>query len=99
MKEVFITLNNQIRNFAHKVMICCAVFILIHILTIGLIIYVYLELSDDNYHLYMNTTTSLEEIHNVKIDPFDGKLTRDLTTEEVIVRKTNRRWHLRYLFK
>ena len=78
MKDVFVLLNNNIRE---------------------LIIYVYLELSDSNYHFYMNTKTSMESIHHVKIDKYDGSFERELSTEEKLIRKQNQRWHLRKLFK
>ena len=69
--------------------------ILLQILTICLVVYVYLELSDGQYHFYMNTKTSLENIHNVKLDKYDGKIQRDLSTEEVLIRKQCQRQHLR----
>ena len=80
MKDVFVLLNNNIRE-------------------LWLIIYVYLELSDSNYHFYMNTKTSMESIHHVKIDKYDGSFERELSTEEKLIRKQNQRWHLRKLFK
>ncbi len=39
MKEVFITLNNQIRGIARKAAICCAILFATQITLIGLIIF------------------------------------------------------------
>ncbi|MBS5804507.1 MAG: hypothetical protein KIC88_05395 [Acinetobacter sp.] len=47
----------------------------------------------------MNTKTSMESIHHVKIDKYDGSFERELSTEEKLIRKQNQRWHLRKLFK
>lgn len=92
MKDVFVLLNNNIRELFRQT-------IVLQVLMIWLIIYVYLELSDSNYHFYMNTKTSMESIHHVKIDKYDGSFERELSTEEKLIRKQNQRWHLRKLFK
>lgn len=47
----------------------------------------------------MNTKTSLEKIHKVKIDKYNGDLLKELTTEEELIRRNARKWHLKYLFK
>lgn len=87
MKDVFVLLNNNIRELFRQTSFW-----------IGVII-VLLELSDSNYHFYMNTKTSMESIHHVKIDKYDGSFERELSTEEKLIRKQNQRWHLRKLFK
>jgi len=99
MKEGFIAVNHQIRETFKNVFNFTTLILIFQILTIILLVNIYLDLEDDNFHLYMNTKRSLEEIHNVKIDSYDGRLSRQLTTEEQLVRKQNRRWHLRNLFK
>ncbi len=99
MKEIFVLLNSTIRDLFRKnnfwLGITLGTIILLQILTICLVVYVYLELSDGQYHFYMNTKTSLENIHNVKLDKYDGKIQRDLSTEEVLIRKQCQRQHLR----
>lgn len=92
LKEFFVD-NVGVTNS----LILCMIFI--QLATIWLVIYVYLEIGDNHYHFYMNTKTSLEQIHNVKIDSYDGSLEKELTTEDKLLRRSNRRFHLRYFFK
>ena len=99
MKDAFVLLNNNIRELFRQTSFWIGVIIVLQFLMIWLIIYVYLELSDSNYHFYMNTKTSMEGIHHVKIDKYDGSFERELSTEEKLIRKQNQRWHLRKLFK
>ena len=103
MQEMFVLLNNNIKNMFRKTGFFCAaafgIIFLQQILIIWLLIYMYLDLGDSQYHFYMNTKHSLENIHNVKIDPYDGSIARELSTEDILLRKQNSRWHLRYLFK
>ena len=75
--------------------------IIIFLLLLNLILttYVYLELSDGQYHFYMNTKKSLEEIHNVEIDSYDETIKTKLDTNSMLLRKQHRRFHLKYLFK
>lgn len=75
------------------------VVIVLQILIIWLIIYVYLEIGDNQYHFYMNTKTSLEKLHHIKIDKYNGDIYRELSTEEELIRKKYSRFHLRQLFK
>lgn len=63
MKDVFVLLNNNIRELFRQTSFWIGVIIVLQVLMIWLIIYVYLELSDSNYHFYMNTKTSMESIH------------------------------------
>lgn len=93
MKDVFVLLNNNIRELFRQTSFWIGVIIVLQVLMIWLIIYVYLELSDSN------TKTSMESIHHVKIDKYDGSFERELSTEEKLIRKQNQRWHLRKLFK
>ena len=92
LKE-FITENTGITNF---LLMSIIVLLVIHIC---LTIYVYLELSDGQYHFYMNTKKSFEKIHNVKIDPYDGDFMHELNTEDELIRKQSSRFHLRKIFK
>ncbi|MCM1265328.1 MAG: hypothetical protein NC200_03930 [Candidatus Gastranaerophilales bacterium] len=62
-------------------------------------LYLHLEECDLQYHLYMNTKSSLEDIHNVNLDRYDGHKAHKLTTEEELIRRNNRRFHVRFLFK
>lgn len=55
MKDVFVLLNNNIRELFRQTSFWIGVIIVLQVLMIWLIIYVYLELSDSNYHFYMNT--------------------------------------------
>lgn len=98
-EELVAILNDNIKQMK-KEMMRNNLFLLVGILVIiFFIIYTHLEASDDRYHLYMNTTRSLESIYNVKIDPYDGSFERKLTTEEMMTRRHLQRWHLRKLFK
>lgn len=54
MKDVFVLLNNNIRELFRQTSFWIGVIIVLQVLMIWLIIYVYLELSDSNYHFYMN---------------------------------------------
>lgn len=99
MKEGIILLNNHLREVFEKSITWYIILLLTQIFIIALIIYVYIEIENSNYHFYMNTKTSLESIHNVKIDNYDGNIMKELTTEEKLLRKSNRKWHLKYLFK
>ena len=99
MQEVFVMLNNNIKRMVNQANFWRALIVLGEIIIIWLIIYTHIEVSDDRYHFYMNTKTSMESIHNVKIDKYDGNLERHLTTEEQLARKHYSRWHLRKLFK
>ena len=99
MKEAIILFNKEVRAVFEKSTTWFIILLLGQLVTIWLVIYVYLEIENSNYHYYMNTKTSLEEIHNIKIDNYDGRIEKDLTTEELLVRKQNRKWHLKYMFK
>lgn len=98
-EELVAMLNNHMKRVDRKVGLCIASVVIIGIIIISLQIYIYMEGSDDRYHLYMNTKTSLESIHNVRLDSYDGSFERKLTTEEMMTRKHLQRWHLRKLFK
>lgn len=99
MKEAIVLLNNHLREVFEKSTTWFIILFITQIITIAIVIYTYLELENSNYHYYMNTKTSLEKIHNVKIDTYDGNIETKLSTEEKIIRKQNRKWHLKYLFK
>lgn len=99
MKESIILINNKIREVIINTRIWFIILTCGQIITLLLLLYLYSELENSSYHFYMNTKTSLEEIHHVKIDTYDGKLQKDLSTEEKLIRKNNRQWHLKYIFK
>lgn len=99
MKEVFVMLNNNMHNLFKQTSTWIGILLIIQILTFSLILYVYSEITNDQYHFYMNTKTSLEKIHKVKLDKYNGDLLKDLSTEEKLIRRNSRRWHLKYLFK
>lgn len=99
MKESIILINNHLREVFEKSTTWYIILLLTQIAIIVLIIYVYIELENSNYHYYMNTKTSLESIYGVKIDKYDGSIEKELTTEEKLIRKQNKKWHLKYLFK
>ena len=63
------------------------------------ILYVYLESCNERYHYYRNINTSLETISNKKFDVYNGAEAKELSTEEQLIRKNNRRFHLKYMFK
>lgn len=96
MKELILMMGKNVKNlFREKINIVIALLVL----NLVLVTYVYLELSDGQYHFYMNTKKSIEQINNVKLDSYDGAIEHELTTEEQLIRKQNRRWHLKYMFK
>ncbi len=96
MKELML---NVIRRLTETFYEKSNLIILLLLINIVLIAYVYVELLDAQYHYYMNTKTSLEQINNVKIDKYDGKFSRELSTEEELIRKNNRKLHLYYVLK
>lgn len=103
MKDVVVLLNNTIRESFRKytclLAVLLAISIFLELFMICLAVYIYLDLGDSIFHFYMNTKTSMEYVNNVKFDQYDGSIQRDLTTEELLIRKQAHRWHLRYLFK
>ena len=96
MKESIILINNKIREVITHTRIWFIILTCGQIITLLLILHLYSELERSNYHFYMNTKTSLEEINNVKIDAYDGKLKKELSTEDKLIRKNTRHWHLKY---
>lgn len=99
MKDIFVMLQHQIRTLFEKANTWIVILGVLQLLTLWLIIYVYIELSDSQYHFYMNTKKSLERIHKVRLDSYDGDIWHELTTEQNLIRKQNRSWHLKYMFK
>lgn len=99
MEKIFVLLNNSIRRLFGQTKTWLGVIIVLQLILLWLVNYVYLELSDSQYHFYMNTKNSLEHIHNVEIDSYDGDIAHKLSTEEKLIRRNNRRFHLKYLFK
>ena len=103
MKEMMINLTRRLSLlFKEKTNIC----IVLMLLNIWLVLYVYVEILDSQYHFYMNTKTSLEHIQNTiqgsndfKFDKYDGEPERKLSTEDELVRKNNHKFHLYYLLK
>lgn len=103
MNTFLLELGTRIKNFFKE-----KVNLIIALLLIGILlqIYTYVEILDSNFHFYMNTKTSLEHIQNTiqgkqnfKFDIYDGKPEKQLSTEELLVRKNNRKFHLYYLLK
>ena len=99
MKESIILINNRIREITAHTRTWFMILLGGQIITLLILLYLYSELENSNYHFYMNTKTSLEEINNVKIDSYDGTLQKRLSTEEKLIRKNSRHWHIKYLFK
>lgn len=99
VSHVGMSLRSLFREKINLVILLELVIIFLLLLLFWLVIYVYLEIGDNQYHFYMNNKKSLELIHNVKIDKYDGSFVRDLTTEEELIRKQYERFHLRNLFK
>ncbi len=103
MNEILMKFSRRLSLlFKEKSNIC----IILLLLNIWLVMYVYVEILDSQYHFYMNTKTSLEQIQNTiqggdnfKFDKYDGKAERKLSTEEQLVRKNNHKFHLYYLLK
>ena len=96
MKEMFIDLFRSLKlSFSEK----SNVIIWLLVLNLAYMTYLHIESCNDRYHFYKNINTSLEAIHNVELDTYDGKIKRNLTTEEELIRKQNRRFHIQYLFK
>lgn len=96
MKEMLINLARGLKlTFSEKSNL------IIGLLIFNIIYCTYLHLETCNLvnHTYFRTKASLEDINNVEIDSYDGKLKHKLTTEEELIRKQNRRFHIRNLFK
>lgn len=98
-EELVAMLNNHMKRVDKAIRLCVASIWIVGIIIVSLQIYIHMEDSDDRYHLYMNSKTSLESIHNVRLDSYDGSFERKLTTEEIMTRRHLERWHLRKLFK
>ena len=96
MKEIMINLSRRLSLMLKEK---SNVIIILLVLNLWLILYVYVEILDAQYHYYMNNQTSLEQIHNVEIDNYNGQLERQLSTEEELIRKNNRKFHLYYFLK
>lgn len=96
MKEIMINLSRRLSLILKEK---SNVIILLLILNIWLVLYVYVEILDAQYHYYMNNKTSLEQIHNVTIDNYNGQLEKQLSTEEQLIRRNNRKFHLYYFLK
>lgn len=100
MKEVLLKSFRRISDLINKNNNFIAFLCLMNLfLTFSWPLYLHLESSDSRYHYYMNTKTSLERINNVELDSYDGDIAHRLTTEERLIRRQNRRFHVRYLFK
>ena len=99
MKEIFVMLNNNIKNLFKNTNLLLLIIICIQLLSIWLAIYIYLELSDGQYHFYMNTKNTIENLYGIKIDKYDGSMYKELSTEQKLIRKQNKKFHLKYLFK
>lgn len=99
ISSIGLSLRALFREKINLVIFLEALIIILLLLMFWLVIYIYLEIGDNQYHFYMNNKKSLELIHNVKIDKYDGSFVRELTTEEELIRKQYLRFHLRNLFK
>ena len=99
ISSIGLSLRALFREKINLVIVLEALIIILLLLMFWLVIYIYLEIGDNQYHFYMNNKKSLELIHNVKIDKYDGSFVRELTTEEELIRKQYLRFHLRNLFK
>lgn len=99
IKDMCMMFNNKMNDMNRRIFVLFTILMMVLGFIAILIVYVYLENGDDRYHFYMNTKRSLEEIHGVKLDKYDGSIVRDLSTEEQLIRKSHERWHLRKVFK
>lgn len=97
--ELILAVGKNIKSLLRNTALWVTIIIFMQIVIIWLILYVYLEICDRQYHFYMNTKASLEAIHNIELDKYDGKFPRKLSTEEQLIRKNNERFHLWMLFK
>ncbi len=96
MKEIMINLSRRLSLILKEK---SNVIIILLELNLWFILYVYVEILDAQYHYYMNNKISLEQIHNVTIDNYNGQLEKRLSTEEELIRKNYRKFHLYYFIK
>lgn len=96
MKEIIINLSRRLSLMLKEK---SNVIILLLVLNIWLVLYVYVETLDAQYHYYMNMKTTVEQVHNIKIDKYDGQIEKELSTEDQLIRKNNRKFHLYYFVK
>lgn len=96
MKEIIINLSRRLSLMLKEK---SNVIILLLVLNIWLVLYVYVETLDAQYHYYMNMKTTVEQVHNIKIDKYDGQIEKELSTEDQLIRKNNRKFHLYYFLK
>lgn len=96
MKEIMLNLSRRLSVILKEK---SNVVIILLLLNVWLVLYVYVEILDAQYHYYMNMKTSVEQIHNIKIDKYNGQIEKELSTEEQLIRKNNRKFHLYYFLK
>lgn len=84
MKEIIINLSRRLSLMLKEK---SNVIILLLVLNIWLVLYVYVETLDAQYHYYMNMKTTVEQVHNIKIDKYNGQIEKELSTEEQLIRK------------
>lgn len=109
MKEAIYRVGTKLKGFFRKKINFVSVLLILNII---LTVYVYLEGCNERYHYYRNLNTTIEDVFKVKTDVYDGHLLqikdekedkyttiKELTTEDTLVRKQNRKWHLKYMFK
>lgn len=110
MKNAIYQVGSAIRGlFREKINIVIMIQLLSFVFFTWLILTAFFELCNGQYHFYKNTSKSLEHIYNkdldttdkkyVIFDDYNGDIKRELTTEQELVRKMNKKWHLRDLRK
>lgn len=96
MKHFILELNTAVRSILKNK---SNLIVILLVAQLFLMLYIYVEITDSIYHFYMNTTTTIEKLHNVTIDRYNGNIKRELSTEEELIRKQTKKFHLYYLLK
>ena len=100
MKEILLNITRRLSNLLKEQNALVILWLMFNtFLIIAWPLYLYMELNYSIYHFYMNTKTSLENIHDVELDSYDGTIAHKLTTEEKLIRRNSQKCHVRYLFK
>lgn len=91
MNETIATLKKVLKDLFEKNSTWFGLILIFQTLSVifvtWLIFTAFIELTNNQYHYYANITKSLEEISGKTFDRYDGTVKKNLTTEEILIRK------------
>lgn len=93
MSETIASIKKILKDLFEKNSTWFTLIIIIQVLSIvfftWLILNVFWELCNGQYHYYANTTKSLEVISGKNFDKYNGDEKKELSTEEMLIRQIN----------